>query len=588
MGAVPLDPIVSLAVQLAEAPGACACLLGAGVSADAGVPTGWAIYRDGLRRLYRLETESAEAPEDDALDAWLESTGRAEIGYSELLDLIAPDQAVRRSLLAGYFDGVEPGATHELLAELAVRRMLRVFVTTNFDRLLERALVARGIEPVVVSDDGTLGAAPRREHARAYIVKAHGDYLQETIRNTPSELAQLEQDLAAELQLITNHYGLLVLGWSGSDPALAEILRARRSRYGVWWLSLSDPPPEPARSLAEAIGARVIHRPAGAAAMLAELDRRLAVYETDEHGHDPGSVHDETRTVLRRHDDVGLDELLRREQYEFEAAVDGVTADHVNHYGDEQHVRDAWTRLEAATQRRLASLIPLALHRPDLLESTLRAHAGWATRTPLRSGGMTWQRAWVLPFWVIGMTLGGLLMRLERYEAVRPILSTSWTNHYGQAEPFIGHPGDAGVLVASLYGPAPREGHRWSFPFWTWLVHALPQWSWLVERYPDWLRREGEPAVALTELALLDCVARGLQEGGQQLALWSLDSEAANNYARRLHADAHLRARAAEAVGATTEVFEEKAPEILAESHGFGMFPAVRDTANILRTGSFR
>lgn len=67
-----------------------------------------------------------------------------------------------------------------------MRGVLRVFVTTNFDRLLERALVSRGIEPVVVSNDATLAAAPRREHSPVYIVKAHGDYLQEPIRNTVS------------------------------------------------------------------------------------------------------------------------------------------------------------------------------------------------------------------------------------------------------------------------------------------------------------------------------------------------------------------------------------------------------------------
>jgi hypothetical protein len=585
---MPLDPIVSLAVQLAEAPGTCACLLGAGVSVDAGVPTGWAIYRDGLRRLYRLENKTSDTPEDKELDAWLETTGRKDLGYSALLDLIAPDQAVRRSLLAGYFDGVEPGLAHERLAELAVRGLLRVLVTTNFDRLLERALIARGIEPVVVSDDATVAAAPHREHAPVYIVKAHGDYLQETLRNTPFELAQLEPDLTAEIQAIANNYGLFVLGWSGSDPALADILRSRRSRYGVWWLSLSDTPAEPARSLAEAIGARIIVRPGGAAETLAELDRRVAVYESHDSGHDPGSVHDEARAVLRRGDEVGLDELLRREQYEFESVVDAVTADHVDHHDNAEHVRDAWNRLEAATQRRLASLMPLALHRPELLESTLRAHAGWATRTPLQGGSMTWQQAWVLPFWTIGMTLGGLLVRLERYEALKPILATTWTNHYGQTEPLIGHPGDTGVIVASVFGPSPREGRQWWFPFWTWLAHALPQWTWLTERYPDWLRRDGEPDAALAEFGLLLCIAEGLRDGGQQIALWSLNAAAGSNYARRLHADSRLRTQAAEAVGTTLAVFDEKAPEIVAESYGVGIIPNVRETANILRTGSYR
>ncbi len=83
---------------------------------------------------------------------------------------------------------------------------MRVFVTTNFDRMLEQALVMRGIEPVVVSDDATLESAPRREHSPVFIVKAHGDYLQETIRDSPSELAELQPALTAELQAIGNHY----------------------------------------------------------------------------------------------------------------------------------------------------------------------------------------------------------------------------------------------------------------------------------------------------------------------------------------------------------------------------------------------
>src|SRR5205823_751742 len=154
------------------------------------------------------------------------------------------------------------------------------------------------------------------------------DYLQETIRNTPSELATLEPALTAELRAIANHYGLLVLGWSGADPAIAQILRGRESRYGAWWLSLKAPPAEPGRSVAEAIGARVIVR-AGAAELLGELERRLSVYSRHDSGNDPGTVHDETLALLRRRDDIGLDELLRREAHEFESTVEQIRADHL-------------------------------------------------------------------------------------------------------------------------------------------------------------------------------------------------------------------------------------------------------------------
>jgi hypothetical protein len=310
------------------------------------------------------------------------------------------------------------------------------------------------------------------------------------------------------------------------------------------------------------------------------------VYAAHVSGHDPGTVHDEILALVRRGDEIGLDEALRRERYAFETAVEEVTADHVQHHLDEATVRDAWARLGAASDRRLASLIPLALHRPELLEAELRAATGWATSTPLRGGSMTWQKPWLMPFWTTGMTLGALLVRLERYSGIKAILASTWTNHYRQAEPFVGHPGDIGDAVATVFGPPVPPNQRWSFPAWTWLNRDLPRHEWLADRYPDWLHRAGEPEASMTAFAVLLNVATGLREGGDGVAFWTLDSQQAQHYARRLHADPHVRRQAAEAVGLTLEEFDEKAPEILSASRGIGMFPEIAETVNALRTGS--
>ncbi len=230
---MPLDPIVSLSVALAEAPGTCALLIGSGVSRDAGVPTGQEVMRSGLHRLYQLETSSTEPLDDDALDAWLTEAGHVDLTYSSLLALIAPDPAVRRGYLADFFEGKQPGRAHEALADLAEQGFVRVFVTTNFDRLLEHALQARGIEPVVVASDADLDAVTPREHAGIVVVKPHGDYLRETIRNTPEELAELEPAMTNELVEIFSRYGVVVIGYSGGDEAIGAALKTRRSRFGV-------------------------------------------------------------------------------------------------------------------------------------------------------------------------------------------------------------------------------------------------------------------------------------------------------------------------------------------------------------------
>ena len=255
-----MDPVVSLSVAIAEAPGSYAFLLGSRVSSDAGVPTGQEVFWRAVADLYRTAHGAAETPGEEEVAAWLtEISRRAKLTYSEVLEEIAPDAPTRRAVLATHFEQVEPAPTHELLAQLAERGLVRAFVTTNFDRLLERALQARGIEPVVVTSDADLASAPSREHADCYVLKTHGDYLQETIRNTPAEVAELEPGMTAELQEVFDRYGLVVLGYSGSDEALSNALRRRTSRHGLYWVARAELT-EPARGLVEAVGGRLIVR----------------------------------------------------------------------------------------------------------------------------------------------------------------------------------------------------------------------------------------------------------------------------------------------------------------------------------------
>lgn len=157
-----LDPIVSLSVAIAEAPGSHAFLLGLGISREAGVPTGQQVFWQAVGELYRLENETGETPDQDGLTDWLKKTDREGFGYSQLLELIAPDPANRRDYLAKHFAGRELGVAHQELAGLAEQGLIRVFVTTNFDRLLEYALQARGVEPVIMTNAADLAAAPRR------------------------------------------------------------------------------------------------------------------------------------------------------------------------------------------------------------------------------------------------------------------------------------------------------------------------------------------------------------------------------------------------------------------------------------------
>jgi hypothetical protein len=241
MPSIQIDPIDSLSLTLHHSPGVQALLLGSGISRSAGVPTGWEVTLDLIRRLGSVQGVLDQ--EDWA--AWYRETYKKEPSYSEILDGVATAPAERRSIIHGYIeaqDGEEPRqptVAHRAIANLVALGSIRVILTTNFDRLLENALRNVGIEPTVIgSDDAILGATPL-VHSRCTVIKLHGDYMDARIKNTQDELETYSPAMDALLDRVLDEYGLIIAGWSGDwDTALrAAITRTASRRFPLYWAS---------------------------------------------------------------------------------------------------------------------------------------------------------------------------------------------------------------------------------------------------------------------------------------------------------------------------------------------------------------
>ena len=109
-----------------------------------------------------------------------------------------------------------PGAAHTALAQLAATGHLRLFVTTNFDRLIEQALEAADVTPRVLSTPDSILGAPPLSQAGCTAVKLHGDYLDTRIKNTPAELDNYDGSVDGLLDRIIEEHGFIVCGWSAA------------------------------------------------------------------------------------------------------------------------------------------------------------------------------------------------------------------------------------------------------------------------------------------------------------------------------------------------------------------------------------
>lgn len=245
-----IDPIVQLAFAIHATPAAYAVLLGSGTSRSAGIPTGWEVLTGLIEQVALLEGATVEG--DPA--AWYASTKGREPDYSELLGSLARTPPERQSLLRGFFEPTEeererglkaPTPAHRALARLVARGSVKVILTTNFDRLLERALEDEGIAPTVISTADMAEGAPPLAHTRCVVAKLHGDYLDTRIRNTADELAAYDARINSLLDRILDEYGLIVCGWSGEwDAALRDAIgRCKSHRYATFWATRSSPTP---------------------------------------------------------------------------------------------------------------------------------------------------------------------------------------------------------------------------------------------------------------------------------------------------------------------------------------------------------
>lgn len=285
-----IDPLLSLVFTLHSNKGIYALLIGSGVSRPAGIPTGWEVVLDLIRKLARLKGETCEP--DPA--AWYQQTYGIEPDYSDLLNKIVKTPVERSQILKSYFEPTEeeriegfkvPVEAHQAIAQLVAKGYIRIIVTTNFDRLLERAIEACGVIPTVISNaDAAEGALPIT-HSKCSIIKVHGDYLDTRMKNTATELSEYGERMSQLLDQIFDEYGLIVCGWSGQwDTALrAAIERCRNQRFSTYWASKDEPSKE-ARKLINLRRAEVMAIK-DANSLFAELEDKLLALEDISRSH---------------------------------------------------------------------------------------------------------------------------------------------------------------------------------------------------------------------------------------------------------------------------------------------------------------
>src|SRR3990172_4641418 len=214
-----------------------AFFLGAGASRQSGIITAGEMVRS-----FKEQIIAECCPEDLKTQAekekwlqdqdWYKHRGSE---YSKLFEKYEPKEIGRQRYIEAIIEGRTPSFGYVVLANLMASNYVHTVITTNFDDLMYSACTGyTDIRPIVYAY-GVLASEMRITAPRPKILKVHGDFLYSTLKNIDRETAAQDPNMARQVAQVLGEYGLIVVGYSGGDDSVMQILSQISEKNDLYW-----------------------------------------------------------------------------------------------------------------------------------------------------------------------------------------------------------------------------------------------------------------------------------------------------------------------------------------------------------------
>jgi hypothetical protein len=234
-------------------------LFGAGSSVSAGVPSAYDLTWDFKRRIYcadqayplSLFSNLTDPGKKEQIQSYFDREGNCPSldsaeEYSYYFERAFLSARDRSDYIAKQTAGMQLTYGHKVMGILMKHKYLNLIFTTNFDKAFEN--VASGQFQKLESwyaadlDSGENGMKFFQSGNRPLIVKLHGDYFSDKTKNTIEELKAQDKRLRDILSISLDTNGLCVMGYSGRDKSIMEVLQEAVKKQsalsgGLFWFT---------------------------------------------------------------------------------------------------------------------------------------------------------------------------------------------------------------------------------------------------------------------------------------------------------------------------------------------------------------
>lgn len=206
--------------------------LGAGASITSGIKSAREMiseWKNSYIDMYGLDKLKAES--------WFEKGNE----YSELFEKLYDQPTQRREYIERCINNSNPSWGYVYLVNLLKEKTFNTVFTTNFDDLINEACYtfSNNLRPVVCAHDSSIKNI-RLTSNRPKIIKLHGDFLFDDLKNTIRELESLEDNMRTKFKQYASEFGMIVMGYAGNDRSIMDTLNTllhsdNSFPHGIYW-----------------------------------------------------------------------------------------------------------------------------------------------------------------------------------------------------------------------------------------------------------------------------------------------------------------------------------------------------------------
>lgn len=242
-------------------------LLGAGASISSGMPSAERCIWEWKREIFITKNpllretvgELSLQGTKDRIQKWLDQRGEyPALNSPEEYSFYAKECYIteqdRRSFFQQYVEVAKPHIGYKLLPLLAQTKIIKTVWTTNFDGLVARACHANDVVCIEVGLDNTQRITRQHSEGELRVVSLHGDYRYDELKNTNEQLRHQEEHLKNNIEHELQDYDLVVIGYSGRDKSLMDILESifsKSIKSRLFWCGYGEIIGQPVMKLLE-------------------------------------------------------------------------------------------------------------------------------------------------------------------------------------------------------------------------------------------------------------------------------------------------------------------------------------------------